>query len=165
MKKFIGSLLAASLLSGALSANQNFTDNAYAQEFSKVNQYFNSLMEANFNSAKLNNLRYPRTDIQNKKNEYIVKFDLAGIPKKNIKLSIDDKNVLTVEGEKKNLQKEKSKDYVKQEIFYGSFKRMMQLPEDIAQNKLQTKYENGILTVTIPKKELKKPKNKIIPIK
>ena len=137
MKKFIGSLLAASLLSGALSANQNFADNEYAQEFSKVNQYFNSLMEANFNSAKLNNLRYPRTDIQNKKNEYIVKFDLAGIPKKDIKLSIDDKNVLTVEGEKKNLRKEKSKDYVKQEIFYGSFKRMMQLPEDIAQNKLQ----------------------------
>ncbi|MBA1432550.1 MAG: Hsp20/alpha crystallin family protein [Epsilonproteobacteria bacterium] len=50
-------------------------------------------------------------------------------------------------------------------MFYGSFQKAIQLPENIDESKLSTKFENGILIVTIPKTEVKKPKVKVIPIK
>jgi HSP20 family protein len=166
MKRFIGSLVAASVLaSGAMAEDAIFVNNPYDKEFAKMNQYFDSLIQSHFSNAKLNNLSYPRTNIQDEKDKYILEFDLAGVPKENIKLSIDENNILTVEGKKEESKKEKDNNYVKQEIFYGAFKRMIQLPENVDQDKLETKYNNGVLTITIPKKEIKKPKAKIIPIK
>jgi len=165
MKKIFGSLALLTLLAGGVSANQvQPAANPYDEEFAKMNQYFNSLIDSHFNAARLNNISYPRTDIEDSEKEIVLKFDLAGVPKENIKLSIDDNNILTLEGEKKNSQEEKSKDFVKREIFYGSFKKVIQLPENIEQSKLETSFKNGILTVTVPKKEIKKPKAKIIPI-
>ena len=164
MKKIVTSLLLATLLGTAANAFSNVTD-PYDADFAKMNQYFNSLIESHLTSAKLNNIDYPRMDIKDAKKEIIIKFDLAGVNKENIKLSISDDKILTLQGEKKESKEEKSKDYVKKEIFYGSFQKAIQLPENIDESKLSTKFENGILTVTIPKTEIKKPKAKIIPIK
>jgi HSP20 family protein len=164
MKKIFTSLLVASLLGGVANATVNTTD-PYDADFAKMNQYFNSLIESHLNASALNNINYPRTNIQDTKDKIIIAFDLAGVPKENIKLSINDDKILTLEGEKKESKEDKSKNYVKKEIFYGSFKKMIQLPENINEDKLTTEFKNGILTVTIPKKEIKKPKAKIIPIK
>jgi HSP20 family protein len=164
MKKIFTSLLVASLLGLAANATTNTTA-AYDAEFAKMNQYFNSLIESHLNAAALNNINYPRTDIKDAKDKIVIKFDLAGVPKENIKLTINDDKILTLEGEKKETKEAKSKDYVKKEIFYGSFKKMIQLPENINEEKLSTEFKNGILTITIPKTEIKKPKAKVIPIK
>ena len=164
MKKIVTSLLLATLLGTTANAFSNVTD-PYDADFAKMNQYFNSLIESHLTSAKLNNIGYPRMDITDSKKEIVIKFDLAGVNKENIKLSISDDKILTLQGEKKESKEEKSKDYVKKEIFYGSFQKAIQLPENIDESKLSTKFENGILTVTIPKTEIKKPKAKIIPIK
>jgi HSP20 family protein len=165
VKKILSSILLSSLLAGSAFAATNDEMNPYDANFAKMNQYFNSLIESHLSSAALNNFSYPRTDIQDAKNKIVLKFDLAGVKKENIKLSIDDNKVLTLEGEKKESKEQKSKDFVKKEIFSGSFKKMIQLPKNIDESKLDTKFENGILTVTIPKIEIKKPKAKIIPIK
>ncbi|WP_457748959.1 Hsp20/alpha crystallin family protein [Sulfurimonas sp.] len=164
MKKLVSSLLLSSLLAGSAFAAMDGT-NPYDADFARMNQYFNSLIESHLSSSALNNFSYPRTDIQDAKDKIILKFDLAGVDKKNIKLSIDDNKILTLKGEKKESKEEKSKDFVKKEIFYGEFQKAIQLPENIDESKLETKFENGILTVTIPKTEIKKPKAKIIPIK
>ena len=164
MKKIVTSLLLATLLGTTVNAFSNATD-PYDADFAKMNQYFNSLIESHLTSAKLNNIGYPRMDRKDSKKEITIKFDLAGVNKENIKLSISDDKILTLQGEKKESKEEKSKDYVKKEIFYGSFQKAIQLPENIDESKLSTKFENGILTVTIPKTEIKKPKAKIIPIK
>jgi HSP20 family protein len=165
MKKTFTSILAASLIGVTLNAATATTTNPYDAEFAKMNQYFNSLIDSHLNRSALNNINYPRTDIQDSKKEIIIKFDLAGVEKKNIKLSIDDQKILTLEGEKKESKEEKSKEYVKKEIYYGSFKKMIQLPENINEDALTTQFKNGILTVTIPKKATKQPKAKVIPIK
>jgi HSP20 family protein len=164
MKKIFTSLLVASLLGLSANATTN-TTGPYDADFAKMNQYFNSLIESHLNAAALNNINYPRTDIKDAKDKIIIKFDLAGVPKENIKLTINDDKILTLEGEKKETKEAKSKDYVKKEIFYGSFKKMIQLPENINEEKLSTEFKNGILTITIPKTEIKKPKAKVIPIK
>jgi len=165
MKKIVKGILLSSLLAGSVMAAPMGDMNPYDADFLKMNQYFNSLIESHLSSSALNNFSYPRTDIQDAKDKIILKFDLAGVDKKNIKLFIDENKILTLEGEKKESKEEKSKEFVKKEIFYGSFKKAIQLPENINENKLQTNFKNGILTVTIPKTEVKKPKTKLIPIK
>ena len=159
-KILLPAIVALALGTNLNAANPNIN---YDAEFAKMNQLFNSLMNENFNAVKLNNFSYPRTDMQDLKNKYVLKFDLAGVPKENIKLSISDSKVLTIEGKKEQQSEDKSKTYVKKEIFYGSFKKVMQLPSDIDQNKLTTSYKNGILTLEIGK--TKKPKAKLIPIR
>jgi len=164
MKKYIGSLILVSLLGATLNADILDTNNSYDKEFTKMNQYINSLVDSHFNNSKLNNFNYPRMDIKDSKKYISLKFDLAGVPKENIKLSINADNVLVLEGEKKSSVEDKSQDKITKEIFYGTFKRVVQLPDNIEQNKLQTTYKDGILTLTIEKKEILKPKAKIIPI-
>ena len=165
MKKIMSSVALLTALTLPLSAYSNFGSTPYDEEFAKMNQYFNKLIESHFNNAKISNLNYPRVDIKDTQKMYVIKFDLAGVPKENIKLSIDDNNILMLEGTKEQKVENKQENYVKKEIFYGSFKRMIQLPENIDQSKLETEFKDGILTITIPKIEVKKPKAKIIPIK
>jgi HSP20 family protein len=164
MKKILTSIVATLLLAGSLEAATLPAD-PINMDLAKMNQYFNTLVEQHLNSSALNNIHYPRTDIQDTKEKVVIKFDLAGVKKENIKLSVNDEKVLTLQGEKKESKEDKSKGYVKKEIFYGSFQKMIQLPQNAEIDKLTTEYKNGILTVTVPKKELKKPKAKIIPIK
>jgi HSP20 family protein len=137
---------------------------SFDAEFDRMNDYFNTIIESHLNKSAISNIGYPRTNIKDLADKYIYEFDLAGIDKKDIKLTIDDNNILTLEGQKQESSNEKSDRYVTQEIFYGSFKKMIKLPENIEADKLSTNYNNGILTLTIPKKELKKPKAKVIPI-
>ncbi|HIP54883.1 MAG TPA: Hsp20/alpha crystallin family protein [Sulfurimonas autotrophica] len=165
MKKVITTVFLSSLLASSLFATNIGAMGLYDADFARMNQYFNSLIESHLSSSALNNFSYPRTDIKDEKDKIVLQFDLAGVEKKNITLSIDENKVLTLAGEKRESQEEKSKNYVKKEIFYGKFKKVIQLPENIDENRLQTKFENGILTLTIPKTEVKKTKVKLIPIK
>ena len=164
MKKYLSAIALASLLTTVVSADVIDAKNPYNAEFAKMNQYFSTLVNEHFTNAKLNNFNYPRMDVKESAKEITLKFDLAGVPKKNIKLSIDENNLLTLKGEKSAAKDEKTKDVVKKEIFYGSFERAVQLPENVEQDKLTTSYKNGILTVIVPRKELQKPKAKVIPI-
>lgn len=165
MKKYINSLLLTVLVTTGLNADPINVNGSYEKEFAKMNEYFNSLVDSHFNNSKFNNFNYPRMDVKDSPKDITLKFDLAGVPKENIKLTIDDHNLLTLKGEKKTNSEKKSKDMVKKEIFYGNFERVVQLPENIEQDKLSTNYKDGILTVKIEKKEIIKPKAKVIPIK
>lgn len=164
MNKFLGSVLLSTLLVSALSAEDLVIPLSYETQIAKMNNYLNAMMNEHLNNAALHNIAYPRTNVVDDAKHLVYQFDLAGIPKENIKLTIDDDNLLTLQGEKKSSTQDKNNTYVKQEIFYGSFKKIIKLPANIDKDKLETKYDNGILTLTIPKTEVKKPKAKLIPI-
>lgn len=166
MKRKIIFLLSAFAASVSLSAGTLFVNDPYQDEFAKMSQYMNSLIDSHMNASAITNYNYPRTNIQDKKDKIIIEFDLAGIEKKNISLSIDDQNILKLQGKKEQKVEEKDDkgEYVRREIYYGSFEKMIQLPKNIMQEKLSTKYNNGILGITIPKKEMKKQEVKVIPI-
>jgi len=163
MRKLLLSMMATSLLSlSAATFPSSWTnDPALAQ----MNQYFNQLIESHLSTPALSNINYPRTDIQESADKIVIKFDLAGVDKNDIKLMIDDKKVLTIQGEKREQKEEKGENYLRKEIFYGSFSKSIQLPQNIDESQLQTEFKNGILTVSIAKKPVKNPKAKIIPIK
>lgn len=96
----------------------------------------------------------PTVEVKESKMAYMVRFDIPGVPKDAIKVDLHD-NVLTVSGERKEETKEEDKDRKTHysEVSYGSFSRSMTFPEAIDAEKAEAKYDSGVLTLTLAKKE------------
>jgi HSP20 family protein len=94
---------------------------------------------------------HPRVDISENDGQYLVKADIPGVAKEDIKITIDN-DVLTIQGERKQEQEEENKHFHRVERFYGSFIRSFTLPDDADAAALKAAAQEGQLTVTIPKK-------------
>jgi HSP20 family protein len=104
----------------------------------------------------------PAVDVAETADQVVVKAEVPGIDPKEINISLVG-DVLTIKGEKKSEREEKKESYHLVERSYGSFSRSLTLPAAVDADKIEAKYEKGVLTVTCPKKETVKPK--AIPIK
>ncbi|MEO0138971.1 MAG: Hsp20/alpha crystallin family protein [candidate division WOR-3 bacterium] len=104
----------------------------------------------------------PAIEVKELPDKYILKVDVPGVKKEDLKLEVSD-NVLTISGERKEEKEEREAQYYRREILYGSFQRSIQLPSNVEPDKISAKLENGVLTIEIPKTE--KAKAKEIPIK
>ena len=99
----------------------------------------------------------PAVDIYESNDSYSVKVDLPGISKDDIQVDLHD-STLTIKGEKK-FEDEVSRDnYLRMERAYGTFVRSFTLPKSVDADKIQAKYKEGVLELTIPKKEEAKPR-------
>jgi HSP20 family protein len=96
----------------------------------------------------------PRVDVVESENAYEVHVAVPGMNKEDFKVEIND-NFLTVSGERKFINEKKDKNYHTVETQYGSFSRSFTLPENADGAKINAKYNNGILELTIPKDEKK----------
>lgn len=85
--------------------------------------------------------------------EYTVCIETPGVDGKDIQLQITN-NTLTIFGEKKQAVEEKKKHYYRVERSYGSFQRVLSLPQDADQDKINAQFKKGVLTITIPRKSL-----------
>lgn len=96
--------------------------------------------------------------------EKTFKFELAapGLEKKDFKVETDN-GTLTISSEKEKESKEEKENYCRKEFSYSSFSRSFQLPDNSLPEKIDAKYENGVLKLTLPKKEvtISKPKKEI----
>jgi len=99
----------------------------------------------------------PAVDIAEQENEYVVKVELPGVAKEDVKISVES-NTLTIKGEKKQEKEEKNKNFHRVERSYGSFQRSFTLPATVKNDKIDALFNNGILTITMPKSEEAKPK-------
>jgi len=99
----------------------------------------------------------PATHIEETDNAFRLVFELPGLDKEDIKISVAD-NVLTVSGEKEVTSEEKGKNYVRSEIRRGSFNRSFALPKTVDVGNVSADYRDGLLTVTLRKTEATKPK-------
>jgi HSP20 family protein len=93
---------------------------------------------------------WPRTDIVEEKDAYRIDLDLPGLRKDNIKLTVQDDH-LEISGERNFVRREDQQGYERLERSYGSFRRSFRLPEGIEAGGIESTYENGVLTVRIPK--------------
>ena len=98
------------------------------------------------------NFNFPAVNITETKDNYELDFNVPGRNKEDFKITVD-KNVLTVSYEKKEEQKDDSKKFIKKEFSSRSFKRSFNLDEKINAEAINAKYENGILSLTLPIKE------------
>ena len=106
----------------------------------------------------------PQVDIGANDKEYSITVEVPGVSEKDVTVEIAN-NTMTIRGEKKQEKEEKEKDYYRVERSYGSFQRVLSLPEDADQGDVKATFKNGVLTVTMPRKTLPKSEVKRIDIK
>jgi len=94
----------------------------------------------------------PSLDVRDTDKAMLVHVELPGIPKEDIKLTVED-NKLIVQGEKKFKHKEEGENWVRKERSYGRFYRAIVLPPSVNTKQIQANYNAGVLEITIPKSE------------
>ncbi len=99
----------------------------------------------------------PAVDVSETPEQITVKAELPGIDPKEINISLTG-DILTIKGEKKSEREEKKENYHLVERSYGSFSRSLGLPAAVEADKIEAKFEKGVLTITCPKKEQVQPK-------
>lgn len=95
----------------------------------------------------------PNANIAENEKDYKIEVAVPGLEKKDFKIEVDN-GVLTVSAEKEEEEKESRKNYKRREFSYRSFSRSFSLPDNSLPDKIDAKYDNGILTLSIPKKEV-----------
>jgi HSP20 family protein len=138
---------------------QNRVDQSFDDLFNQENPLlplFNSSLARLWNQSMQEGWQ-PAIDISDEKDHYLVKADLPGVSKDDIKISVQD-NVLTIRGERKHESEKKEKNYYRLERAYGAFERRLTLG-DVKSEAISAKYQDGVLEVVIPKAESAKPRN------
>jgi HSP20 family protein len=106
----------------------------------------------------------PSVNIRETNNNYEVEVAAPGMDKKDFKITLDG-NMLTISSFKQHSSEETEDRYTRREFSYQSFQRSFQLPKDVVdQDKISARYENGLLNLSIPKKEEAKKAPKLIEI-
>ena len=110
-------------------------------------------------------LNVPAVNITEQKDEYHVSLAAPGMKKEDFNIDVDG-NMLTISSEKEESKEEKEKKFTRKEYSYSSFSRSFTLPEEVNKEKIDARYENGVLKISLPRKEeAKKPAAKHIAVK
>lgn len=106
----------------------------------------------------IDDLWRPSIDIEESNGNLMVKAEIPGMKKENIKVSVKE-DMLTISGERKQENETRDKTYHRIERSYGQFQRMIRLPAEVDADKVKASYKDGVLSVTLPKPESMKPKH------
>ena len=106
----------------------------------------------------------PRIDVYANDKSFFIEAELPGMKKDAIKISLQD-TILTVSGEKKKAVSSEDEEYFRNERIFGNFSRSFTLPEDINPDSTEAVFEDGVLKISVGKKEVKTEKEKNIEIK
>lgn len=99
----------------------------------------------------------PAVDIYETEHELVVKANLPGIDSKALDIRVGN-NILTIRGERKFEKKVNEENYLRVERAYGAFSRSFSLANTVNSEAIKADYQNGLLTLTVPKREEAKPK-------
>src|SRR5256884_8251938 len=99
----------------------------------------------------------PEVDIYETENELVVKADLPDVNPQDLDIRVES-NILTIRGERKFDKKVNEDNYLRIERSYGSFSRSFSLANSVNSEAIKADYQNGVLTLSIPKREEAKPK-------
>ena len=105
-----------------------------------------------------------RVDWKETPEAHVLKADLPGLKKEEVKVEIEDDRVLQISGERNVEKEDKNDKWHRVERSSGKFMRRFRLPENAKMDQVKASMENGVLTVTVPKAEVKKPDVKTIEI-
>ena len=106
----------------------------------------------------------PAVDIYETENELVLKADLPDVDLKDIDVRVENQT-LTISGERKFEQKESTKGYHRIERSYGSFVRSFAVPNSFDNETIAAEFKNGVLRVSLPKKEAAKPRQVKVEVK
>ncbi|MEO7313643.1 MAG: Hsp20/alpha crystallin family protein [Ginsengibacter sp.] len=120
--------------------------------FKTLDSFFDNILSELPNVQKRSESFLPAVNISENENAYELEFNAPGRKKEDFKITFDQ-SILTIAFEKKEEKKEEGKKFIKTEFSTQSFKRSFTLDEKINADGIEAKYEDGILTLTLPKVE------------
>jgi HSP20 family protein len=122
----------------------------------QINRLFNETFERPGQESNLTAWA-PAVDIYENEHELVVKADLPDIDPKDLDIRVEN-NILTIRGERKFEKKVNEDNYLRVERAYGAFSRSFALANTVNPDGIKADYQNGVLTLVIPKREEAKPK-------
>jgi len=122
----------------------------------QMNRLFNNTFQRSDEEASLSAWT-PAVDIYETEHELVVKADLPEVDPKDLDIRVEN-NILTIRGERKFEKKVNEDNYLRVERSYGSFARSFTLANTVKPEAIKADYQNGVLTLSIPKREEAKPK-------
>lgn len=120
-------------------------------------ELFNDMFD-NFLPADVNRSTVPAVNIKETDEKFNVSLAAPGLTKEDFKINVED-GVLSISTERKEEKNESNERYTRREFTYTSFKRSFNLPEQVEPAKISASYENGILSIDLPKVPEEKQKN------
>ena len=122
----------------------------------QVNRIFSDVLERSGEESSLTSWA-PAVDIYETEHELVVKADLPDVDPKDLDIRVEN-NILTIRGERKFEKNVNEENYLRVERAYGSFSRSFSLANTVNSEAIKADYQNGVLTLTVPKREEAKPK-------
>ena len=129
---------------------------------SVLDEAFSAWPFQNQENGTLTSSWLPACDVFEDKDAVKIVAEIPGVRPEDVKISLEN-NLLTIRGEKRQEAEEKSERVHRYERSYGTFERSFSLPSTVEPDRIAARYENGILTVNIPKAERARPRE--IPVK
>lgn len=138
------------------------------KELRTMQEQMNRLLDLAWNREAGEELKegiwQPSVDIYEDEESVVIKAEVPDIDQNDIEVRIED-NTLTLKGERKLDQSIRKENYHRVERYYGPFQRSFSLPPTIDQEKVKATCERGVLTLILPKREEKKPKQITVEVK
>ena len=100
---------------------------------------------------------YPKVDVIDHDDRITIEAEIPGLSKKEVSVDLEE-NILTISGAKQSKDESPEIKYIRKELKRSSFKRSFKLGENINQKNVNADFNNGVLLITLPKKEPEKPK-------
>jgi HSP20 family protein len=124
----------------------------------EMDQLFNPPVTQSDNDSAIATCAWvPAVDIKEDPQQFLIEADIPGVDPKDIEISMEN-GVLTIRGERNSEKREEGKDYKRVERTYGSFYRRFSLPDTADPEKVSASGKNGVLQISIPKRELAQPR-------
>ncbi len=139
-----------------LKQNRNNLEN-FGGWGSLMDELFSDDLQMLKNKDFSNNVYNPKVNIKESDEAYVLDMAVPGFKKSDFKIDIENEE-LTIAAEIKVNDDNKEDNFTRREFSFASFKRTFSLPETVEEGAVKANYENGILTLSIPKKEEAKPK-------
>jgi|SRR5271163_1235569 len=132
-----------------------------ARELQSVNRLFGALFDSQaggFTAGGGAARRWiPAMDIVEQEDRFVLRADLPGVGEADVKVELND-NVLTISGERRSEHEERRNGYYRVERASGSFSRSLVLPEGVDPESIDARFEQGVLEVSVPKPEQRRPR-------
>jgi HSP20 family protein len=122
----------------------------------QINRLFDGAFDRSSEEGNLTTWA-PAVDIFETEHNLVVKADLPDVKPEELDIRVEN-NILTIRGERKFEKKVNESNYLRVERSYGSFSRSFSLSNTVNTESIQAEYKNGVLTLSIPKREEAKPK-------
>lgn len=106
----------------------------------------------------------PAVDVTENEKEVHISAELPGMDEKDINVTVTD-SMLAIQGEKKQKQEQKEEGFYCKESSYGTFRRVIELPAEVDEDKAEAKFKKGVLKITLPKTEESRAKTRKIEVK